>query len=74
MGQAVDQVRRQEHRQFLKAGGESPLSKTKYLWLFSRENIPEERFEDFHSLLRKKLKVGRAWTLTEMLRELWKYR
>ncbi|MGB7621155.1 MAG: ISL3 family transposase [Terriglobia bacterium] len=74
LGEAVDRVRRQEHGQFLKGEGESPLSKTKYLWLFSRENIPDERFEDFHSLLRKKLKVARAWMLKEMLREMWKYR
>ena len=74
LGNAVDKVRRQEHRQFLKAEAESPLTKTKYLWLFSRENIPEERMEDFHALLRKKLKVSRAWMLKEMLREMWKYR
>lgn len=74
LGEAVDRVRRQEHGQFLKAEGESPLRKTKYLWLFSRENIPEERFEDFHALLQKNLKVARAWMLKELLREMWKYR
>lgn len=74
LGKAVDQVRRQEHRQFVKAGQESPLTKTKYLWLFSRENLPEERIEDFQSLWQKKLKVSRAWMLKERLRELWRYR
>ena len=74
VGKAVDQVRRQEHRQFLKAGAESPLTKTKYLWLFSMEHVPEEKFEDFHAVWQKNLKVGRAWTIKETLRELWKYR
>jgi transposase len=74
LGKAVDQVRRREHGEFLKAGQESPLTKTKYWWLFSLEHVPEERVGDFHALLQKNLKVGRAWTIKETLREMWKYR
>lgn len=33
MTRAVDTVRKQEHRAFLRDDGDSPLTKTKYLWL-----------------------------------------
>ena len=35
MTKAVDTVRKQEHRAFLQTGDDSPLTGTKYLWLFS---------------------------------------
>ena len=41
MTKAVDAVRKQEHRAFLREDGDSPLAKTKYLWLFSEEHLPE---------------------------------
>ena len=41
MTKAVDTVRKQEHRGFLRAGEESPLTGTKYLWLFSEERRPD---------------------------------
>ena len=41
MTKAVDTVRKQEHRAFLRAGEGSPLTGTKYLWLFSDERRPE---------------------------------
>lgn len=37
MTKAVDTVRKQEHRGFLRAGDDSPLTGTKNLWLFSDE-------------------------------------
>ena len=37
MTKAVDTVRKQEHRAFLRAGDDSPLTGTKYVWLFSNE-------------------------------------
>ena len=40
MTKAVDTVRKQEHRAFLRAGEGSPLTGTKYLWLFSDERRP----------------------------------
>jgi hypothetical protein len=35
MTRAVDTVRKPEHRAFLREDGESPLTKTKYLWPYS---------------------------------------
>lgn len=72
MGKAVDTVRKQEHRDLMERGDET-LKGSKYLWLYGRENVPEKREQEFVVLQRKGLKVGRAWAIKEMLRELWHY-
>src|SRR5260370_10096419 len=74
MTKAVDTVRKQEHRTFLRDGGDSPLTGTKYLWLFSEERRPERHEEAFATLQALNLKVGRAWAIKEALRTLWTYR
>ena len=74
MTKAVDTVRKQEHRTFLDTGEESPLTGTKYLWLFSDQRRPERHAESFASLQALNLKVGRAWAIKEALRTLWTYR
>ncbi len=68
--EAVDLVRRHEHRA-LRREGTSPLTGTKYLWLYARENLPQERREEFAVLQGLHLKVGRAWAMKEHLRGLW---
>lgn len=65
MTKAVDTVRKQEHRGFLRAGNDSPLTGTKYLWLFSDERRPEHHAETFATLQALNLKVGRAWAIKE---------
>jgi transposase len=72
VGKAVDTVRKQEHRALMASGNET-LKGSKYLWLYSRENVPEGRHDEFAALIRQKLKVGRAWALKEVLRRLWHY-
>jgi transposase len=74
MTKAVDTVRKQEHRGFLRAGDDSPLTGTKYLWLFSDERRPDHHAEAFATLQALNLKVGRAWAIKEALRTLWTYR
>jgi transposase len=74
MTKAVDTVRKQEHRAFLRADEESPLTGTKYLWLFSEERLPDHHAESFATLQALHLKVGRAWAVKEALRTLWTYR
>jgi transposase len=74
MTKAVDTVRKQEHREFLRAGEDSPLIGTKYVWLFSDERRPEYHAETFATLQTLNLKVGRAWAIKEALRTLWTYR
>lgn len=72
VGKAVDTVRKQEHRQRM-AEGDETLTGSKYLWLYSRENLPESRKAEFAALRRTELKVGRAWAIKEALRQLWHY-
>jgi transposase len=74
MTKAVDMVRRQEHRTFLREDGASPLTKTKYLWLFNEDHLPERHADAFAAVQALELKVGRAWAIKEGLRTLWTYR
>jgi transposase len=74
MTTAVDTVRKQEHRAFLRDGDDSPLTGTKYLWLYSDERRPGQHAEAFSTLQAMHLKVGRAWAIKEALRILWTYR
>jgi transposase len=75
MGEAVDKVRRQEHREFKAAGGADAdkLTGAKHLFLYAKENVPAEKRSKLRELLRDNLRVGRAWAWKESLRELWSY-
>jgi transposase len=72
MTKAVDEVRKAEHRQ-LQEQDDDTLKRTKYLWLFSEENLPECYADWFAQLKSLHLKTGRAWAIKEGLRDLWKY-
>lgn len=69
---AVDAVRKAEHRA-LQANGDETLKGTKYMWLYSQENLPAYHEETFALLRKLHLKTGRAWAIKESLRELWGY-
>lgn len=71
LNQAVDMVRKQENRE-LEKEGDRTLKGSKYLWLYSRENIPTSKLDSFEELIQKELKVGKAWAMKESFRELWK--
>ena len=71
--QAVDKVRRQEHK-LLQEQGDGTLNKTRYLWLANEENIPDWRREEFAELRQINLKTSRAWALKESLRPFWDYK
>lgn len=72
VGKAVDTVRKQEHRALM-ASGDETLKGSKYLWLYSRENVPVQQRAEFTALRHQELKVGRAWAIKEALRCLWHY-
>jgi transposase len=72
MTEAVDAVRKDEHR-CLMAQGDETLKRTKYFWFFSKENFPKEHAKRFAQLKRLHLKTGRAWAIKESLRDLWNY-
>jgi transposase len=69
---AVDKVRKQEHRVLMEQGNEI-LKGTKYLWLWNEENVPEYRRADFDRLRSLDLKVCRARAIKDNLRHLWEY-
>jgi transposase len=71
--EAVDKVRRQEHK-MLKEQGDETLKKTRHLWLANEENIPEWRKEEFAKIKGMNLKTSRAWAIKESFREFWNYR
>ena len=71
--EALDQVRRQEHK-MLMAKGEEYLKGTKHLWLMNEERIPDWRKGEFDEIKKRKLKTGRAWAIKESLRRFWDYR
>ena len=72
MGEAVDKVRKQEHKALMEQDIQW-LKATKYLWLYSRENMPKKRWHEFKTLQKLDLKVSRAWAIKENLRNLWNY-
>ena len=49
------------------------LTGSKFLWLFSEENVPEKWRERFAGLRDMLLQTSRAWAIKEALRELWSY-
>ena len=80
--EAVDQVRRAEHKE-LSGGGDNRLKGTKYLWLRSGV-LPEpgedttlwtagalERAEAFAALVESRLKTSGAWAMKEVLSKMW---
>lgn len=73
LGEAVDKVRRQEHRE-LTARGDETLKGTKYLWLMNEENMdrPEHR-ATFEALKQCSLRTARAWAIKDTAMELWAY-
>jgi len=78
MNQALDQVRRAENKS-LRAAGDDRLVGSKHLWLYGEENFPRDRYAldvrmAFAELKSSTLKTARAWSLKEMLRDLWKQR
>jgi transposase len=69
--EALDKVRKQEHRRLLEEGDKT-LSHSKYLWLTGIENHSEAQAARFEAICSLKLATGRAWSYKEMLRDLWK--
>ena len=72
LSQAVDSVRRREHRQ-LREGGDQVLKGTKYLWLRNPESLSAEQCEAFEAIQTRALKTARAWAIKEAAMELWSF-
>ena len=72
VSQGVDRVRKQENKDLIEQGDDR-LKRSKYLWLYSAENMPEAARERFDRIKHDNLKTARAWALKESLREMWNH-
>ena len=72
LGEAVDKVRRQEHKELM-ARGDETLKGTRQLWLYNPQNFSQEQREEFSALKDLELKVARAWAAKELFSKFWGY-
>jgi transposase len=72
LGDAVNTVRKAEHRR-LRAAGDRTLVGKKYLWLESPASMRPERRTLLSQLKDVCTRTGRAWALKEMAAKLWDY-
>lgn len=72
LNEAVDTVRKQEHRE-LKQQGRGDLTGTKYDWLHRPENLAGYRRHHFEAMRQSNLKTARAYALKEQFRRFWYY-
>lgn len=74
LGEAVDKVRRREHKMLL-ADGDDRLKGTRYHWLRHPDNVHERDWKGrFAELRESTLKTARAWAIKEEAMSLWAYR
>jgi len=72
LGEAVDKVRRQEHKALMAEGYED-LKGSKYDWLYNPENMTRKQQRRFKALRDSTLKTARAWAIKELAMSLWHY-
>jgi transposase len=73
LNEAVDQVRRAEHKALLKQGDTS-LTGTRYSWLRSPATRSEMHEDVLKRLCGRNLKTARAWAIKESFDEFWQSR
>jgi transposase len=73
LGDAIDKVRRREHKR-LKAEGDEQLAGTRYLWLKHPKNVSDRDWRGrFKALREGTLQTARAWAIRETAMSLWDY-
>lgn len=72
LGDAVNKVRRQEHR-VLCQDGDNTLKRSKHLWLRNPANMTRAQRRSLAELRQKSLQTARAWCLKEAAMGLWHY-
>jgi transposase len=72
LGEAVDKVRREEHKT-LQSEGDETLKGSRQLWLFNPLNWNAQQRASFARLKELNLKVGRAFAIKELFAKLWNY-
>ena len=72
LGQAVDAVRKHEHRSLSQAGS-SPLKGSKWAWLRKYPDGRSAEAVTFRALNQLNLKTSRAWCIKENFTQFWSY-
>lgn len=72
LGEALDKVRRKEHKT-LKAAGDDRLTGTRYDWLRNPVAMEPKDRKEFAELRKSELKTARAWALKETAMSLYGY-
>ena len=70
MNEAVNEVRKEEHRR-LQAQGDDTLKNTRQLWLYGMENVPARDAQRFAAVKELNMQTSRAWAITEVFRSFW---
>lgn len=70
MNQAVNDVRKAEHRELAKQGDQT-LAGSRQWWLYGQENVPEAQARSFDQIKHLNLRTARAWGLKEVFRSFW---
>jgi len=70
LSDAVDSVRRDEHRELMAEGDES-LKGTRYSWLQRIENMAEKTYESFLELSAKAYRTAKAWEYRFLFEGFW---
>ncbi len=70
VNEAVDKTMKEENRK-LKEKGIMDLNGTRYIWLYSSENLPERYRETYNELRKADLLTGKAYSMKENVRNLW---
>lgn len=73
VNEAVNKTRRTECKNLIKQDDTS-LVKTKYLWAYAEENLPEKYVSRLSELRESDLFTAKAWAMKENLRYLWSMR
>ena len=68
LGEAVDKVRRQEHRELL-AEGDETLKGPKQMWLRNPENTTRKQWREFGVVRSQVVRTSRAWALKGRFRK-----
>jgi transposase len=72
LGDAVDRVRRREHR-VLRAEADHRLSGTRYAWLTNPTRMNAAQRRAFAPLRTSTLRTARAWAIKELAMTLWRF-
>lgn len=70
MNEAVNDVRKSEHRH-LQSMGDETLKNTRQLWLYGMENVPAKHAQRFEAVKDLNLQTSRAWAIKEVFRAFW---